>query len=72
MHMFTTLKNIKLHFLVVAGLLHLWLNFVTFMVSHVITVMIKNVLHLWLVMLLHLWLVVITFMGDTDLGAFSF
>ena len=47
---------------VVAGLLHLWLSLITFMVVQVYYIYGQILLHLWLVDLLHLWLKVITFM----------
>lgn len=55
---------LKISELLVWGLLHLWLQFVAFMLSRIVTFIVKNLLHLWLVIsytyswwLLHLWLV---------------
>ena len=41
-----------------SSVLHLWLNFITFMVG--------QLLHLWLIFIT--FMVVITFMGDTDIS----
>ena len=44
-------------------LLHLWLKFITFLVSQIITFMVKNVLHLWLP--IYYIITFITFMVDS-------
>ena len=49
-------------------LLHLWANFITFMVSGFSTFVVKLLLHLWLIFIT--FMVVITFLGDTTVFLF--